>query len=85
MSDQRPTITCQMRPSDSLLRQLGKLGEVDPRKAINIQAALDDLVSVDSLAALLDEGIGKTLKPGGALDMKDLAAFILRRMKENQK
>jgi len=78
-------ITCTMRPSDSLLRQLGRLGEVDPRKAISIQAAIDDLVSVDALAALLDEGIGKTIKPGGALDMKDLAAFVLRRMKENQK
>lgn len=74
-----------MRAGGSLLRSLGKLGEVDPRKAIDIGKALDDLVSVDALAALLDEGIGKTVTKDGRLDMKDLAAFILRRMKENQK
>lgn len=77
-------ITCQMRPSDALLRQLGKLGHVDPRAAINVKAALDDLVSVDALAALLDEAIGKTITTDGRMDLKDVAAFVLRRMKEHQ-
>lgn len=78
-------ITCRMQPSDALRRQLGKMGVVDPREQQNVASALDALVSVDALAALLDEGIGKTVTADGRLDMKDLAAFVLRRMKENQK
>ncbi len=78
-------ITCQMRPSDSLLRQLGKLGRVDPREAIYIQDAINDLGAVDVFAQLLDEAMTATTTTDGRLDLKDMAAFILKRMKENQK
>ena len=85
MNAARPGITCKMQPSAALVKQLGRLGVVDPKATANVCAALDDLVSVDALAGLLDEGIGKTLAADGRLDLKDLAAFVLRRMKENQK
>jgi hypothetical protein len=78
-------ITCDMRPSDALLKHLGKLGQVDPRKAINLKAAMDDLMSVDVFANLLDEAIGKTITTDGRMDLKEIAAFVLRRMKDNQK
>ena len=79
-------ISAKLRPSDALMRQLGRLGQsTDPAHVKDVCKALDDYQSVEALAALLDEGIGATIKPGGGLDMKDLAAFLLRRLKESQR
>ena len=77
-------ITCRMQPSRALLASLGKLGVVDPREALDVCKALDDLVSVDKLAELMDKALSASCKPGGTVDMKDAAAFILRELKEHQ-
>lgn len=77
-------ITCRMAPSDGMRRMLGQLG-VDPREQRNIAAMLDDVVAVDALAQLLDEGMGVVVAKDGRLDTKDLAAFLLRRIREHQR
>ncbi len=49
----------------------------------SVEAALDDFVSVDALARLLTEGIDKVTTKDGRLDTKELAAFVLRHMRED--
>jgi hypothetical protein len=74
-----------MRPSDALLRHMGRIGITDPREQTNVVARLDDLVTVDALANLLDEALVATTKGNGNLDLKAVAEHVLRRMKEHQK
>lgn len=76
--------TVRMRPSGGLLRSLGKLGVVDPRESLDVCKALDDLVSVDALAELMDRAMSANIR-NGTVDMKGAAAFILKTLKENQK
>ena len=76
-------ITCTMRPSAGTLSMLAKLGRVDPRKAIEINAALDDLAMVDAYAALLDEAMAAATNASGKLDLKDMAAFLIRRQRDS--
>ena len=65
------------RPSDALL---GKLGRAHgPALVAPVQEMLDDAVCVDALSALLDKGMAATT------NNRDLAAFLLRHMKENQR
>jgi hypothetical protein len=70
-------------PTAALKRKIGAMyGE---SKVIDIQKALDDLVTVDALSLVLTEGINSVTRTDGRLDTKDLAAFVLQRMKEHQK
>jgi hypothetical protein len=71
-----------LRAHPNLMRRLGALhGE---QKVENVARVLDELTAVDSLAVLLTEGINTVTAKDGRLDTKDLAAFVLKRMKENQ-
>jgi hypothetical protein len=78
-------ISCRMRPSDSFARALGRMGVVDPKEQADVCARLDDLVTVDALANLLDEALVATTKGNGNLDLRAVAEHVLRRMKEHQK
>jgi hypothetical protein len=64
---------------------MGRIGIVDPSEQTNVVARLDDLVTVDALADLLDEALVATTKGSGTLDLRVVAEFVVRRMKENQK
>ena len=65
------------RPSDALL---GKLGRTHgPALVAPVQEMLDDAVCVDALSKLLDKGMEITSNNA------ELAAFLLRHMKENQR
>jgi hypothetical protein len=77
-------ITCQMRSTRATQRDLERLGR-DPRSAANMAATLDALQSVDALANLLDQALVHATNGAGRLDLKEAAAFILRRMGENQR
>lgn len=78
-------ITCTMRPSGAAIRDLERAGNVDPRSRKNLFAMLDELAAVDVLANLLDEALVATTKGSGQLDLKAVAAYVLRTLKEHQK
>jgi hypothetical protein len=78
-------ITCTMQPSDAFRRQLGRMGVVDPREQANVSARLNDLVTVDTLANLLDEALCATTGGNGTLDLRAVAEYVCRKMKEHQK
>lgn len=75
-------IRCHMQPGDGLLRALGR-GHVDPRNAANISAALNDLFCVDKFSELLEEAMSKSARGDGSVDLKDVAAFCLQRMRDS--
>lgn len=77
------SITCMMRPSDSLSRKLGRMGIVDPKEQMNVARMLDELVTVDVFAQLLDEALVATTKGSGTLDLKAVAEYVLRKMREH--
>jgi hypothetical protein len=71
------------KPGGALARQIGVLyGE---QKVVEVQKMMDDYVGVDALAALITEGINTVTTKDGRLESLDLAAFIWKRMMENQK
>ena len=74
-----------MRPSDAMVRRLNALGVVDPREQANVGARMADLVMVDGLALILEQGLETLSKGGRTVDMKDLATFVLRRVMEAQR
>ena len=81
-------IRCHMVASDALLgrRAHGHLGNVDPKAgALNISRTLAALDAVDTFAALLDEAMTKCTNGAGHLDLKDMAAHVLKRMSEAQR
>lgn len=71
-----------MQPGAGLLRALGR-GHVDPRHAANVSEALDDLFCVDRFAELLEEAMTRTARGDGSLDLKDVAAYCMRKMKDS--
>lgn len=68
-----------VRPTKRLRAMLGTLGT--PRE---IKAAIEDSVAVDALARLLTEQIERNTKPGGRVDMLDVAAAVLAELGRNQ-
>jgi hypothetical protein len=72
------------KPSASLQRKVhqvyGKQGEKD------LNQMMDDMVALDALTKLLEQGMQQCRNPTtGLMDTKDLAVFLLRFMKGNQK
>ena len=74
-----------MQPSNAFAHLLGRVGVVNPREQADVCSRLDDLVTVDALANLLDEALVATTKGNGTLDLHKVAEFVLMRMKEHQK
>lgn len=77
-----------MVASDNLLgrRSRGHLGNVDLKAtSLNIARTLRALDAVDTFADLIDEAITKSTNGSGHCDRRDVAAYILTRMSENQK
>lgn len=72
--------TATARPAPALEQSLRHLyGE---RKVIAMTRAMDDMVSVDALAKLLDRAMGMATSKDGRLDLRDMAAFMLREIRE---
>lgn len=71
------------KPSESLLRRMRQLyGE---GSTLSIEAVLDDVTAVEALAQLIEQGFETCVTKDGRLDTKDLAAFLLREIRRNQK
>lgn len=68
-------------PSDALKARLGSL--YSEKKVTDVDKMIDDLVAVDAFARLLTEAMETCQTKDGRLDTKDVAAFVLRRMKES--
>lgn len=75
-------LRAHVRPHSGLLRRLGVQPGAGP---VNITKLLDDVVAVDALAGVLTRGIEAVTTSDGRLDTKDLAAFVLRQIRENQR
>jgi hypothetical protein len=71
------------RPSRALRRRLGQLYGPEAAAMGDMNRALDDFIGVDALARLLTEGIESVTTKDGRLDAKDLAAFVMRHMKQD--
>jgi hypothetical protein len=69
------------RPGARLARTLKQMGVGNA----SVEDLLDLSVGVEALAGVLTQGIEACLTKDGRLDTKDLAAFVLRRMKEHQR
>ena len=69
----------RLQPTEALKRRLGT------RAAANIDAMLDGAEAVDSLAGLLDRAITDCLTADGRVDMKDVAHYVLKELRRNQK
>ena len=80
-------ITCQMRASEALVGRAsrGHLGAIDPTKPLSIRRTLDALDAVDTFAALLDEAMTACTSGSGHLDLKDMSAYVLKRVSEGQR
>jgi hypothetical protein len=72
-----------MAPSTALRSKIGAL--YGPRANVGVDQILADYVGVEALAKLLTEGIDSVTAKDGRLDTKDLAAFVMARMKDFQK
>ena len=51
--------------------------------SFSVSEALDETVAIDSFSRLLTEGIERVTTKDGRLDTKDLAAYVLREMKNS--
>jgi hypothetical protein len=80
-----PGIECRMRPTRRFAAELERRGVVDPREQSDVCKMLDDLVSRDALAQLLDEALVVTTKGSGTIDLLAVADFVLQRLKEHQR
>jgi hypothetical protein len=70
-------------PTPALLRKLGRM--YGPAPVPDLPRVLDDLVAVDALAGLLDRAMAAHTTKDGRLDLRDVAAFVLKEIKENQR
>lgn len=70
-------------PGPGMRARLTSLGLVP--NAQTIGRVMEDIVAVDALARILTEAIDASTTKDGRLDTKDVAAFVLRRMKEHQR
>ena len=68
-------------PGPGMRARLTSLGLAPNAQAIG--AVMEDIVTVDALARVLTEAIDASVTKDGRLDTKDVAAFVLRRMKEH--
>lgn len=78
-----PNVSCAMRPHGLVIRDLERLG-VDPRHKRGLSDLLNEITAVDALADLLDRALVETTKGSGNLDLRAVAAFVLRELKEHQ-
>jgi hypothetical protein len=72
-----------MRPNERLMRALGQM--YPQQELVRMKALLDDLTNVDGLARLLDKSMTACTKGDGNLDLRELAAHMLRTLMENQR
>jgi hypothetical protein len=76
-------ITCAMRPFGAVVRDLERVG-VDPRQKRGLADLLNEVTAVDALANLLERALVATTAGSGNLDLRAVAAFVLRELKEHQ-
>lgn len=72
------------RPSVALKARLGGLG-YDPRTIAKMDAVLDDVHAVETLAQLIKERVEVHATTDGRVDYRDVAADILAVLRANQK
>lgn len=71
------------RPSAALRRSLGIM--YGPGAQKKLEEALDAETAVDALARLMTEAMEKNQTKDGRIDMRDVAAHVLKEMKRNQR
>ena len=69
-----------VRPAPALERAVRTL--YGDRKMVAMAQAMDDVVAIDALAKLLDRALAVATNKGGHLDLRDMAAFMLREIRE---
>ena len=67
------------RPGAALRKKLGKL--YGPGTVHRMDAMLDDTVTIDALAGLLDQAMQASVSKDGRLDLKDMAVFMMKEMR----
>ena len=68
------------RPAPAIERAVRTL--YGDRKVVALTQAMDDVMAVDALAKLLDRALGVATNKSGHLDLRDMAAFMLREIRE---
>lgn len=74
------------RPAPAFRRRLGilgVLGGLTGRHPGEVDLMLDDEAAVSALAKVLDEAMARSVSKDGRLDLKDMAAHVLRKMRED--
>lgn len=72
-----------MRPHGPVIKDLERLG-VDPRQKRGLSALLNEVTALDALANLLERAMVATTKGNGNVDLRAVAAYVLRELKEHQ-
>lgn len=71
-------------PSAHLRRMVGQLYEGRSPPTL-VDRIADDALAIEKFAGLLTESIEKCVTQDGRVDMRDVAAYVLRVMRDNQR
>jgi hypothetical protein len=72
-----------MQPNERLFKALRHM--YPEQEVVRVKRALDDLMTVDGLSRLLENSLVACSKGNGQLDLREVAAHMLRVLMENQR